>query len=25
MNLRKTIRMSDFPNMLFFEECYICV
>ncbi|OWA54086.1 hypothetical protein BV898_18505 [Hypsibius exemplaris] len=25
MNLRKTIRMSDVPNMLFLNECYICV
>ncbi|OQV19464.1 hypothetical protein BV898_06455 [Hypsibius exemplaris] len=25
MNLRKTIRMSDVPNMLFLDECYICV
>ncbi|OQV15463.1 hypothetical protein BV898_10338 [Hypsibius exemplaris] len=25
MNLRKTIWMSDVPNMLFLDECYICV
>ncbi|OQV24131.1 hypothetical protein BV898_02082 [Hypsibius exemplaris] len=24
MNLRKTIPMSDVPNMLFLDECYIC-